>query len=90
MVYLEPLFELPAEIRKCIYTTNAIESVNSALRKVTRGKGAFPSGNSVYKVMYLRIKELSEKWKKPMKNWKTIREQLISLFGERYLKYVNL
>ena len=68
MVYLEPLFELPAEIRKCIYTTNAIESVNSALRKVTRGKGAFPSGNSVYKVMYLRIKELSEKWKKPMKN----------------------
>jgi transposase-like protein len=90
MVYLEPLFELPVEIRKCIYTTNAIESVNSALRKVTRGKGAFPSENSVYKVMYLRIKELSEKWKKPMKNWKTIREQLISLFGERYLKYVNL
>lgn len=39
MVYLEPLFELPTEIRKCIYTTNAIESVNSALRKVTRGKG---------------------------------------------------
>ena len=64
MVYLEPLFELPIEIRKCIYTTNAIESVNSALRKVTRGKGAFPSESSVYKVMYLRIKELSEKWKK--------------------------
>ena len=40
--------------------------------------------------MNLRIRELSEKWKKPMKNWKTIREQLISLFGERYLKYVNL
>lgn len=68
MVYLEPLFELPAEIRKCIYTTNAIESVNSALRKVTRGKGAFPSESSVYKVMFLRIRELSEKWKKPMQN----------------------
>ena len=68
MVYLEPLFELPAEIRKCIYTTNAIESVNSALRKVTRGKGAFPSDSSVYKVMFLRIRELSEKWKKPMQN----------------------
>lgn len=90
MVYLEPLFEVPAEIRKCIYTTNAVESVNSALRKVTRGKGAFPSENSVYKVMYLRIRELSEKWKKPMQNWRTIREQLILLFGERYLKYVNL
>lgn len=68
MVYLEPLFELPAEIRKCIYTTNAIESVNSALRKVTRGKGTFPSESSVYKVMFLRIRELSEKWKKPMQN----------------------
>ncbi len=90
MVYLEPLFELPAEIRKCIYTTNAIESVNSALRKVTRGKGAFPSESSVYKVMFLRIRELSEKWKKPMQNWETIRKQLISLFGNRYLNYVNL
>lgn len=90
MVYLEPLFELPAEIRKCIYTTNAIESVNSALRKVTRGKGAFPSESSVYKVMFLRIRELSEKWKKPMQNWETIRKQLISLFGDRYLNYVNL
>lgn len=90
MVYLEPLFELPIEIRKCIYTTNAIESANSALRKVTRGKGSFPSENSVYKVMYLRIRELSEKWKKPMKDWKTIRKQLMSLFGDRYMNYVKL
>ena len=80
MQYLEPLFELPAEIRACIYTTNAIESVNSALRKVTRGKGAFPSESAVYKVLYLRIKELSLKWNKPIKNWITIRKQLISLF----------
>ena len=77
MQYLEPLFELPKEIRKCIYTSNAIESVNSALRKVTRGKGAFPSENSVYKILYLRIKDLSEKWKKPIQNWKTIQLQLI-------------
>ena len=90
MVYLETLFELPIEIRKCIYTTNAIESANSALRKVTIGKGSFPSENSAYKVMYLRIRELSEKWKKPMKDWKTIRKQLISLFGDRYMNYVKL
>ena len=90
MQYLEPLFELPAEIRVCICTTNAIESVNSALRKVTRGKGAFPSESAVYKVLYLRIKELSEKWKKPIKNWHTIREQLILIFGDRYLKYIKL
>ena len=55
MQYLEPLFELPQEIRKCIYTSNAVESVNSALRKVTRGKGAFPSESSVFKVLYLKI-----------------------------------
>lgn len=90
MPYLEPLFELPAEIRKCIYTSNAIESVNSALRKVTRGKGSFPNESSVYKVMFLRIRELSEKWQKPISNWKTIQEQLSRLFGERYTKYLSL
>ena len=68
MQYLEPLFELPQEIRKCIYTSNAIESVNSALRKVTRGKGSFPNESSLYKILFLRIKELSEKWKKPIQN----------------------
>ena len=90
MPYLEPLFEIPQEIRKCIYTTNAIESVNSASRKVTRGKGAFPSEASVFKVLYLRIKELTEKWNKPIQNWKTIQAQLIELFGDRYTKYLNL
>lgn len=90
MQYLEPLFELPQEIRKCVYTSNAVESVNSALRKVTRGKGSFPSEEAVYKVLYLRIRDLSEKWKKPINNWKTIQQQLIELFGDRYTKYLKL
>lgn len=90
MKYLEPLFELPTEIRKCIYTSNAVESVNSALRKVTRGKGAFPSEASVFKVLFLRIKELTEKWKKTIPNWKTIQAQLIELFGDRFTKYLNV
>ncbi len=90
MQYLEPLFELPQEIRKCIYTSNAVEAVNSALRKVTRGKGAFPNESSVYKVLYLRIKELKEKWKKPIQGWKTIQSQIIDLFGERYTKYLEI
>lgn len=90
MQYLEPLFELPDEIRKCIYTSNAVESVNSALRKVTRGKGAFPSENSVFKVLYLRLKELKEKWKKPIQNWKIIQSQIANLFGERYTKYLEI
>ena len=90
MAYLEPLFELPNEIRKAIYTSNAVESVNSALRKVTRGKGSFPSEDSVYKVLFLRIKELKEKWAKPIRNFKTIQLQLIEIFGERYLKYLDV
>lgn len=90
MQYIEPLFELPQEIRKCIYTSNAVESVNSALRKVTRGKGAFPNENSVFKVLFLRIRELSEKWKKPIPNWKTIQSQLMELFKERYTKYLEV
>ena len=90
MEYLEPLFELPNEIRKAIYTSNAVESVNSALRKVTRGKGSFPSEDSVFKILFLRIKDLKEKWEKPIKNFKTIQLQLIELFGERYTKYLTI
>lgn len=90
MQYLEPLFELPKEIRKCIYTSNAIESVNSALRKVTRGKGSFPSEEAVYKVLYLRIRDLSEKWKKPINNWQIIQPQLVELFADRYTKYLKI
>ena len=90
MEYLEPLFELPKEIRKTIYTSNAVESVNSALRKVTRGKGLFPSEDSVYKVLFLRIKELKEKWDKPIHNFKTIQLQLIEIFGDRYTRYLDV
>ena len=53
MQYLEPLFEVPEEIRKAIYTSNSIESVNSALRKVTNGNGSFSSVISIYKLLYL-------------------------------------
>ena len=90
MIYLEPLFELPEEIRYAIYTSNAVEAVNSALRKVTRGKGSFPSEESVYKVLFLRINDLKEKWAKtPIKNFKIIQKQIIELFGERYTKYLD-
>lgn len=90
MVYLEPLFELPIEIRKSIYTSNTVESVNSALRKVTNGKGSFPNEESVYKVLFLRIRELKENWNKPIQKFKTIQSQLIELFGDRYTKYLDM
>lgn len=88
--YLEPLFELPEEIRKAIYTSNAIESVNSALRKVINGKGSFATITSVYKLLYLRVEELEKKWNKPIPNWNKIQFQLSELYGERFTKYLEI
>lgn len=66
------------------------ESVNSALRKVTNGKGAFTTPESVYKLLYLRIEELHQKWNKPIPNWSKIQLQLIEIYEERYIKYLNI
>jgi len=74
--HVEQLFNYPSAIRKVIYTTNAIESVNSSLRKVTK-KGTFENEDSVFKVFYLRIKELYKKWNdRPIPNWAMVRNQL--------------
>ena len=73
------LFDYPSAIRKLIYTTNAIESTNSSLRKVTK-KGAFESSDAVYRALYLRILTLKEKWDKSrVQNWTTIKNELLQL-----------
>ena len=64
-----PFFGYPDPIRKVIYTTNAIESLNAQLRKVTRKRGAFPTDDSVRKVLYLAIIRASKKWNRPIKDW---------------------
>ena len=64
-----PFFSYPPEIRKVIYTTNAIESMQAQLRKVTRNRGSFPTTDSVRKVIYLAIQRISKKWKRPIKDW---------------------
>lgn len=64
-----PFFGYPEPIRKVIYTTNAIESINASLRKVTKKRGAFPTPESVRKVLYLAIMRASGKWTRPVKNW---------------------
>lgn len=83
------LFNYGSAIRKAIYTTNAVESVNSSLRKVVK-KGAFPNDESVFKALYLRITELEKKWaNRTISNWKTITRQLMcdENFDERFKKY---
>ena len=64
-----PFFAYPPEIRKVIYTTNAIESIQSQLRRVTRQRGAFPTPESVKKVLYLAIDRISVRWKRPIRDW---------------------
>lgn len=83
------IFEYPPAIRKVIYTTNAIESLNSGLRKVTRGKGSFINENALLKVLYLRIQDLQKKWSKGIANWKNVQNELMLLFEDRYLKYIE-
>jgi transposase-like protein len=65
-----PLFDYPDEIRKVIYTTNAIESLNSVLRKATKNRKIFPDDSSAYKVIYLAAEQASRKWTMPIRDWK--------------------
>jgi putative transposase len=79
-----PLFAFPEDIRKVIYTTNAIESVNMTLRKVTRNHRIFPSDEAVYKVVYLAMRNLSKKWTMPIHDWKPALNRLAIEFEERF------
>ena len=76
-------FNYPKDIRRAIYTTNAIESLNFSLRKVTRNKSSFPDDNSIYKVMYLAIKNASVRWTMPIKDWGLAVNQFAILFDGR-------
>ena len=71
------LFNFPKEIRKIIYTTNSIESYNSQLRKVLKGKGAFPNETSVMKLIYLQTVEVTKKWQRQISNWSQLLNQLL-------------
>ena len=87
--WIYQLFDYTQGIRKVIYTTNAIESLNSCLRKVTKGKGSFINENALKKVLYLRIKDLEKNWSKGIANWGKIQNELALLFEERFLKYIE-
>lgn len=83
------IFEYPPAIRKLIYTTNSIESLNAGLRKVTKGKGSFINETALIKVLYLRIQNLKTKWSKQIKNWKDVQNELAGIFEERFLQYIE-
>ena len=78
-----PFLAFPPEIRKMIYTTNAIESLNSVLRKAVRAKGHFPNEEAALKLMYLALRNVEKKWRGEMKDWKRISAQLRIFFEDR-------
>src|SRR5207248_5949543 len=77
------LFDFPPPIRRAIYTTNAIESVNSVIRKFTRNRKQYPNAASAIKLVYLAIHEASKRWTMPIKGWKAALNQFAILFEGR-------
>jgi putative transposase len=80
---LVPFFDYPPDIRKVIYTTNAIESVNMGLRKLTKNRGSFPSDEALTKLFYLALRNISQKWTMPIRDWKAALTRFTIQFGDR-------
>jgi putative transposase len=80
---LRTFFAYPPEIRRAIYTTNAIESLNNGLRKVTKNRGAFPSDEAAIKLLYMALRNIMKKWTMPIQNWLTALNQLSIIFEGR-------
>ena len=76
-------FDYPTEIRKAIYTTNAIESLNASLRKITKTRRSFPNDEAVMKVLYLALHQASKKWTMPIRNWKPAMAQFEIMYQDR-------
>jgi putative transposase len=77
-------FDYPDEIRKAIYTTHAIESLNSVIRKATARRKLFPSDQSAMKVVYLAIEQAAKTWSMPIQNWKPALNQFMMLYEDRF------
>lgn len=77
-----PFFAFPAEIRKVIYTTNVIESVNRQIRKIIKNKGVFPDDKSIQKIIFLALRNAAKKWTMPLKDWPLALNQFEILCGD--------
>ena len=86
---LNTFFKYPEDIRKAIYTTNAIESLNSVIRKAIKKRKVFPSDDSARKMVYLAVKDASKKWTMPIRNWRIAMSRFMIEFEERLEKHIN-
>jgi putative transposase len=80
-----PFFDYPPEIRRVIYTTNAIESVSMSLRKITKNGGSFPNDEALLKLFYLTLNNISRKWTMPIRDWKAALNRFTIQFEDRML-----
>jgi putative transposase len=81
-----PFFAFPDDVRRIIYTTNAIESLNSKLRRAVRARGHFPSDEAATKLLYLVLNRSEKEWKMPPREWTMAKAQFAVIFGERFIK----
>ena len=81
-----PFFAFPEEVRRIIYTTNAIEALNSKLRRAVRSRGHFPSDEAATKLLYLILNRSEKEWKMPPREWTMAKAQFAVIFGERFIK----
>ena len=79
-----PFFAFPPEVRRVIYTTNAIESVNARLRKIIKTRGHFPSDDAATKLIWLALRNITEDWARAANHWKSAMNQFVILYGERF------
>jgi transposase-like protein len=82
--HIIPIFDYPMEIRRVIYTTNAIESLNRSFRKVIKTKAVFPDEDSVFKLLYLAMRNITKKWQRPIRDWRAAASHFAILFPERF------
>jgi len=80
---LTVFLDFPSDIRRVIYTTNTIESLNYSLRRVLKTRGSFPNDEAIFKLLYLALNRISKKWTMPIRNWKAALNQFVILYGER-------
>jgi Transposase, Mutator family len=84
--HLTPFFAYPADIRKVIYTTHAVESLNMSLRKVIKTRGSFPNQEAAMKLPFLALEHIAKKWTMPVQNWKAALQRFAILLGDRVPK----
>ena len=81
-----PFFAFPEEVRRIVYTTNAIEALNSKLRRAVRARGHFPSDDAATKLLYLILNRSEKEWRMPPREWSMAKAQFAVIFGERFIK----